>query len=70
MTLNKEDIKQLTTEELLEKGRETKVLLKKMEFNHAISAIENPMQIRAMRRDVARLLTELRSRELNNSENE
>ncbi|MCB0510632.1 MAG: 50S ribosomal protein L29 [Chitinophagales bacterium] len=69
MALNREDIVQLSTEELLEKSRDTKVLLKKMEFNHAISAIENPMQIRAMRRDVARLLTELRSRELNNSEN-
>lgn len=69
MALNREDIKQLTTEELLEKGRETKIQLKKMEFNHAISAIENPLQIRAMRRDIARLLTELRSRELNNSEN-
>ncbi|MFT4970154.1 MAG: large subunit ribosomal protein L29 [Chitinophagales bacterium] len=69
MTLNREDIKQLTTEELLEKGRETKVQLKKLEFNHAISAIENPLQIKAMRRDIARLLTELRSRELNNSEN-
>ena len=69
MALKREDIKQLTTEELLEKGRETKVLLKKMEFNHAISAIENPLQIKAMRRDIDRLLTELRSRELNNSEN-
>lgn len=69
MALNREDIKQLTTEELLEKGRETKLQLKKMEFNHAISAIENPLQIRGLRRDVARLLTELRSRELNNSEN-
>lgn len=69
MALNKEDIKQLTTEELLEKARETKVQLKKFEFNHAISAIENPLQIRAMRRDIARLLTELRSRELSNSEN-
>lgn len=69
MALNREDIKQLTTEELLEKGRETKLQLKKMEFNHAISAIENPLQIRGLRRDVARLLTELRSRELKNSEN-
>jgi large subunit ribosomal protein L29 len=69
MALNKEDIKQMTTEELLEKGRETKVQLKKMEFNHAISAIENPLQIKAVRRDIARLLTELRSRELKSSEN-
>lgn len=69
MTLKKEDIKQLTTEELLEKSQDVKVQLKKLEFNHTISAIENPMKIREMRRDVARLLTELRTRELNQSEN-
>lgn len=69
MALKKEDIKQLSTEELIEKSQDVKVQLKKLEFNHAISAIENPMKIREMRRDVARLLTELRSRELNHSEN-
>lgn len=69
MSLKREEIKQLTTEELLEKGREAKLKLKKLEFSHAISAIENPMQIRALRRDVARVLTELRNRELNHTEN-
>ncbi|MCB0539981.1 MAG: 50S ribosomal protein L29 [Bacteroidetes bacterium] len=69
MALNKEDIKQLTTDELIEKSSETKLKLKKLEFTHAISAVDNPLKIRAMRRDVARLLTELRRRELENSAN-
>jgi large subunit ribosomal protein L29 len=38
--------------------------LKKLEFAHAISPLENPMSIRALRRDVARLKTELKNRAL------
>ena len=38
---------------------EDKQRLKKLEFAHAISPLENPMTIRSLRRDVARLITEL-----------
>jgi len=38
--------------------------LKKLEFAHAISPLENPMSIRSLRKDIARLKTELRSRQL------
>ncbi|MGB1247902.1 MAG: 50S ribosomal protein L29 [Chitinophagales bacterium] len=69
MALNKEDIRQLSTEELIEKVQEDKVLLKKMEFEHAITAVENPLLIRDKRRDIARLFTELRRRDLEVSEN-
>ena len=34
--------------------------LKKMEFAHAISPLENPMSIRSLRRDIARLKTEIK----------
>lgn len=37
--------------------------LKKIEFAHAISPLENPMTIRGLRRDIARLKTELKKRE-------
>ena len=37
--------------------------LKKLEFAHAISPLENPMTIRGLRRDIARLKTELKKRE-------
>lgn len=37
--------------------------LKKLEFAHSISPLENPMSIRGLRRDVARLKTELKKRE-------
>jgi len=38
--------------------------LKKLEFAHAISPLENPMSIRGLRKDISRLKTELRKREL------
>jgi large subunit ribosomal protein L29 len=34
--------------------------LKKLEFAHAISPLENPMTIRSLRRDISRLKTEIK----------
>jgi large subunit ribosomal protein L29 len=42
---------------------EDKLRLKKLKFAHAISPLENPMTIRGVRRDIARLKTELKKRE-------
>ncbi|MBL7734024.1 MAG: 50S ribosomal protein L29 [Chitinophagaceae bacterium] len=39
--------------------QEDELRLKKLEFAHAISPLENPMSIRSLRKDVARLKTEL-----------
>jgi large subunit ribosomal protein L29 len=39
---------------------EDKQRLKKLEFAHAISPLENPMTIRGLRRDIARLKTEIK----------
>ena len=44
--------------------QEDELRLKKLEFAHAISPLENPMSIRALRRDVARLKTALKKRAL------
>ncbi len=43
---------------------EDKQRLKKLEFAHAISPLENPMTIRGLRKDIARLQTELKGRQL------
>ena len=59
------EIKDLTTEEIREKIETEKAALKKMKMNHAVSPLENPMLIRTTRRNIARLMTELRKRELN-----
>jgi len=39
--------------------------LKKLQFAHGLSPLENPMSIRTLRREVARLKTELKKRTLN-----
>ena len=43
---------------------EDQLRLKKLEFAHAISPLENPMSIRGLRKDIARLKTELMKKEL------
>ena len=59
------EIKDLTTEEIREKIETEKAALTKMKMNHAVSPLENPMLLRTTRRNIARLMTELRKRELN-----
>ncbi len=54
--LNESDLKARITEEALR--------LKKLEFAHAISPLENPLTIRGVRKDIARLKTELQKRTL------
>lgn len=63
--LNKE-VRELTQAELDEKIKSVTMDYTKMKLNHAVSHIENPLQIRHTRRYIARLLTEKRSRELKN----
>lgn len=60
--MKKEDIKDLSTDELRLRLEEEKTLYAKMKMNHAISPIENPMKIRATRRGVAMIQTELTKR--------
>ena len=60
------EVKQLDTNELVEKIENAETALDKMKLNHQITPLENPSQIKAARRDIARMKTELRQRELNN----
>ena len=43
---------------------EDKLRLKKLKFAHAISPLENPVSVRGLRREISRLKTELRKKEL------
>jgi len=54
----------VSAEDLKARVQEDELRLKKLEFAHAISPLENPMSIRALRRDIARLKTELQKRQL------
>ena len=57
-------LKDLNENDLKARIQEDKLRLKKLEFAHAISPLENPMNVRSLRQDIARLSTELRKREL------
>ncbi len=59
------EIKNLTVEELTERIAEEKAKLEQLTFNHAISPLDNPMSIKATRKQIARLLTELTNKQLN-----
>ena len=57
-------LKDLSETDLKARIQEDEQRLKKLEYAHAISPLENPMSIRALRKDIARLKTELHKREL------
>ena len=59
------EIKEIETKDLVEKLENAVDALNKMKLNHNITPLENPSQIKAARRDIARMHTELRQRELN-----
>jgi large subunit ribosomal protein L29 len=58
------ELKELTTEELRARLQEDKASLTKFKFGHAVSSLENPLKINALRKDIARLNTELTQRKL------
>jgi large subunit ribosomal protein L29 len=58
------DIKDLSVDDLTEKLQEQKSILNKFKLSHAVSPLENPSQIKFVRRTIARINTELRKRVL------
>ena len=57
-------IQGMSAEDLSARIQEDELRLKKLEFAHAITPLENPMTIRAVRKDLARLKTELQKKRL------
>ncbi len=57
-------LKELSETDLQARIREDEQRLKKLEFAHAISPLENPINIRMIRKDIARLKTELTKRKI------
>ena len=60
----KKSIQGLSEQDLVARIKEDEMRLKKLEFSHAISPLENPMNIRNLRRELARLKTELKKKQL------
>lgn len=59
------EIREIATNELAERIQTEVANYNQMVLNHSISPLENPAQIKKLRRTIARMKTELRQRELN-----
>ena len=62
--MKQSEIKELSTAELQEKLGGMKKSYTDLKLAHAISPLENPIQLRTLRRNVARVSTELTKREV------
>ena len=62
--MKQSEITQLSIADLQEKLGETKKSYSELKMAHAISPLDNPIQLRNVRRSVARLATELTKREI------
>jgi len=58
------ELQEFSAEELQNELVETQEQLKKLKFDHAIRGLENPLLLKEVRRDVARIQTEVRRREV------
>lgn len=58
------ELREKTRDELNEELNELKAELFKLRFQHATSQLENPMKLRAVKKDIARVKTIIREKEL------
>jgi large subunit ribosomal protein L29 len=56
-------IQGLNESDLQARIKEDELRLKKLQFAHSISPLENPVSIRGLRRDISRLKTELKKKQ-------
>ena len=59
-----EELQGFSDEDLANELKESEVQYQKLLFDHTIKGLDNPISLRDFRRDIARLKTEVRSREL------
>ena len=58
------ELQEFSDEELINKVKEMSEEFSNTKFDHAIKGLDNPLLIREMRKDFARLKTEVRRREI------
>ncbi len=58
------EIKELSIKELEERLESEETMLVRMRMNHAVSPLDNPNKIVETRKNVARLKTEMRTRQI------
>ncbi|AOW21805.1 50S ribosomal protein L29 [Urechidicola croceus] len=62
--MKQSEIKELSTEDLQEKFVQLKKNFTDLKMAHTISPLETPMELRALRKTVARIATEITKREV------
>jgi large subunit ribosomal protein L29 len=63
------EIKELTTKEIVERIDIEKENLVRLRLNHAVSPLDNPLKLKEAKKNIARLKTILRQRELSDNQN-
>ena len=63
------EIQEMTTKEIIEKIQLEKETLLRLRMNHAVSPLDNPMKIQQAKKNIARLKTVYRQRELSETQN-
>ena len=58
------ELKEFSLEELTSELETTRAQFSKMKFDHSIKGLDNPLAIKEVRRDISRMATEVRRREL------
>jgi large subunit ribosomal protein L29 len=63
------EIRELSTPDLIERIDTERTMLVRMKLNHAITPLDNPQKVKQVKLTIARLITELRAREINTKSN-
>ncbi len=63
------EIQEMTTKEIVEKLELEKETLVRLRMNHSVSPLDNPMKIKEAKKNIARLKTVYRQRELSETQN-
>lgn len=58
------ELQEFSDADLVNELKETETQFQKLKFDHAIKGLDNPITIKEVRRDIARLQTEVRRREV------
>ena len=59
---------EMTTQELIEREKELKAELFNLRFQHAINQLDNPLRLKDVKRDIARVKTLIRENELKSAQ--
>ena len=62
------EIRELSDKELGEKLRDLKAELFNLRFQHAINQLDNPKRLRDVKKDIARVKTQIRANELKSAQ--